>query len=111
MIFNTTREDPCLTVNQDVSKPTPVLVVAVDDERNIGVLTNVFDPLQLVHRGALWLFVDGRIKTFAIEDEADGNDMGLAQAIHRREMGDTRRANKAHVFAGQLTSHPPHPPG
>ena len=68
---------------------------AVDEQRDLGILPDVSEPFQLRRSDSLGLLVDGRIKTLAVEDIADWDDVRPAVFICGGEMGDASGTNEA----------------
>ena len=84
----------CPPVNQHIGKPTPVVVVSVDDHGNLRVFPDVFDSFQEQWEPLFGFFVDRRIKPLAIEGKADGNDVGSAFPISGGQVSHARRAKE-----------------
>jgi hypothetical protein len=61
----------------------------------LRVCCDIAQALELGGRASFRLLVNRRIKEFAVESEADWNDVRLAGSIGRGEMGDPSRAEKA----------------
>lgn len=78
---------------EDVSELTPVLTVAIDDERDARVRVKVPHPLQLVWRHSLGLLVDRGKELFAVEDEADWDYVRLSMLVRRCQMGNAGGAD------------------
>jgi hypothetical protein len=84
-VFLAARENARLGKDQDISELAPIFAVAVDDERDLGIFTDVAQTLQ--PSGSLGLLVDGRIKVSPVEDKAYGNYVRLASAISGGKVG------------------------
>ena len=91
----------CPSGNQHIGKPTPVVVVSVDDHGNLRVFPDVFDSFQEQREPLFGFFVDRGIKLLAIEGKADGNDVGSAFSISGGQMGHARRADESLLLFGQ----------
>ena len=76
--------------DEDVPEPPPVFPIRVHDEGDVRIRGDVADPFEAPRRGALWLFVDGRVQPAAGHGEADRNDVRAAAAIGGGEPRDTR---------------------
>ena len=92
----------CPPGNQHIGKPSPVVVVSVDDHGNMRVFPDVFDSFQEQREPLFGFFVDRRIKLLAIEGKADGNDVGLAFSISGGQVSHARRADKAFNFRSHI---------
>ena len=94
-VFLAALYNPRFPKHEDVGESAPIFIVAIDDESHVGILLNVFEPLEFIRRGSFGLFINRRIKTLAIENEADGNDMRLTFHVSRGEVGDAGGAEEA----------------
>jgi probable F420-dependent oxidoreductase len=81
-------QDPCSTAETDPPQPAPVLLVVVDEYRDVRVAARVLDPEE--GPGALRLLVDSRVEGVAFESEHDRNEVWPAVRAHRRQAGDAR---------------------
>ncbi len=90
----------CPPGNQHIGKPSPVVVVSVDDHGNMRVFPDVFDSFQEQREPLFGFFVDRRIKLLAIEGKADGNDVGLACSISGGQVSHARRADERCDLSG-----------
>ena len=79
--------------DQNICELTPVFVVAVDDQGDVGILGDVFEPLEFGWRGALRFLVNRRIEIPSIESKADRNHMRLAGFVRGGEMSDAGGAD------------------
>ena len=70
----------------------------IDNQGDVGILADISKPLESAGRGAFRLLVDGRVKTLAVEDEADRDDVGLAGLIGCRQVRDTGGAKESQFF-------------
>src|SRR6476659_1976943 len=95
MMAFTALHDASRTGNEHVRELAPVFLIVIDNERDLRVVSNVAQTLELSGRTSLWLFVDGRVEVFAVESEADRDHVRLPGSIRRGEMSDTGRANQA----------------
>jgi hypothetical protein len=82
-----------LAANQDIRELAPVFLVVINYERDLWILSDIAQTLQLAGGSSLGLFIDGRVEILVVEYEADRNDMRLSGAISSGEMGETGRAN------------------
>jgi len=97
----TSLHDASRTGNEHVRELAPVFLIVIDNERDLRVVSNVAQTLELSGRTSLWLFVDGRVEVFAVESEADRDHVRLTESIGRGEMSDTGGANKAGDVRGK----------
>ena len=100
-MLRTFSQDSCPPHDQHIGKPSPVVVVSVDDHGNMRVFPDVFDSFQEQREPLFGFFVDRRIKLLAIEGKADGNDVGSAFSISGGQMGHARRAEESLLLFGQ----------
>jgi len=87
--------------NQNVVELAPVFLIVIDNERDLRVVSNVAQTLELSGCTSFWLFVDRRVEAFAVESEADRDPVRLTESIGRGEMSDTGGANKAGDVRGK----------
>ena len=88
-------DDSGATENENVSQLAPVFIVTVDDQRDVGILGDVFQPFELAGSCAFGFLVDRRKELGAVEDEADWDDVGLPGFIRGGEMGDASGTDQA----------------
>ncbi len=88
-------DDASRTRNEHVRQFAPVLLVVINDERDLRIRFDVAQALELGGGAAFWLFVNGRVEVFAVEGEADGNHVRLTGAIGRGEVSNASRADEA----------------
>ena|ERR671918_571705 len=93
-MLQTAKQYPSRSENQHVSEISPVFLITVDHESDLGILLNVSNPLEFARRSSLRLLVNREVKIVSVEDEADGDDMGLTGSVRRGEVGDARGAEK-----------------
>ena len=93
MMAFTALHDASRTGNEHVRELAPVFLIVIDNERDLRILLNIAQAFEISRRSALWLFVDGRIKTLAVESEADRDRVRLTESIGRGEMSDAGRAD------------------
>jgi len=74
--------------DQDVRKPLPVFVVAVNDQRHIWICCDIAQPFEFTRRSSFGLFVDRRKKFFAVKGEANRNDQRLTERVDRGKVRD-----------------------
>jgi hypothetical protein len=79
-------DDSGTTEDKNVGEFAPVFVVAIDNERDVGIFPDISQPFELVGCGPFRLLVDWREEIFAIEGKADWDDVGLAGFVCRSEM-------------------------
>jgi len=101
-VFLAALYNPRFPKHEDVGEFAPIFIVAVDDEGDLRVLAYIFQPFKFAWCGAFRLLVDRRIEMFAVEDEADRNDVWLAACVGGGEMGDAGGANQARGTCGQF---------
>jgi len=80
--------------DKNVSEFLPILIVAVDHERDARIGLDIFYALEFLRGDALGLFVERREKTFFVEDKTDWNHMRPAGAVRSGEMGDAGGPNE-----------------
>ena len=80
---------------EEVTQLSPVLVVAIDNQRHLRIFFDVPESLESLWRYSFGLFIDGREKLLAVEGEAYGNNERLAAGVGRGEVGHTSGAEKS----------------
>ena len=81
------------TGNEHVPEFAPVFLVVINHQRDLWMLFNIAQALELGGRASFGFFVDGRVEVVVVEYEADRNHVRLTGSIGRGEMGDTGRAD------------------
>ena len=87
--------DSGATENENVSELAPIFFVTVDDQRDVGILGDIFYPFELAGSRAFGFLVNRRKELLAVESEADWHDVGLAGLIRGGEMGDAGATDQA----------------
>src|SRR5262249_13156899 len=110
------REEPRLTLEDDVAQLRPVFVVAVDHHRDLGVLADVPDALERVEWLRLGLGVEGGEERAAVPRIADGDDERLSRRVGRAEapdapIGDESGYGGRHAAHGGSAARPSEPRG
>jgi hypothetical protein len=99
-MFDAARQDTSFAEYEDVSELTPIFLVMVDDERNLRVFEDVATSFEFLRRDTLRLLVHRRIKIFAVENEANGDHVRLADSVGRSEMRNASRADEVCDLSG-----------
>ena len=81
-------EDATTTAEPHPPEPAPVLVVAIDEDRDLGPHAGVLDPAE--RPGAFRLRVDGGVEGVTREREDDRDEMRPAVRVGGREVRDSR---------------------
>src|SRR5262245_6899878 len=87
-VFRPFAQDLRVPAQHHPAEPRPILVVAVDDHRDRGVLGNVPQALERNFGTSFRLFVDGDVERALQDREADRHDVGNRAAIGGGEMRD-----------------------
>ena len=90
----------CPPGNQHIGKPSPVVVVSVDDHGNMRVFPDVFDSFQEQREPLFGFFVDRRIELLAIEGKADRNNVRPAFSIRGGQVSHARRVEERCDLSG-----------
>ena len=99
-VFLAALYNPRFPKHEDVGEFAPIFIVAIDDQSDVGIFSDILQPFKFAWCGAFRLLVDGRIEMFAVEDEADRNDVWLTACVGAGEMGDAGGADKGRVLSG-----------
>ena len=86
------QKNPGSAADQNVSKTAPVILVVINDQGYLWILYDVAKSLKASR--ALGLFVDGRKKFLAVENETDRNHQRLPAGVGGGEMGDAGGADE-----------------
>ena len=79
--------------NQNIAELAPVFLIVVNNERDLRIVSNVAQTLELSGRSSFRFFVDGRVEVLVVAYEADRNRVRLSGSIGRGQMSDTGRAD------------------
>lgn len=85
--------------HQHVSQLSPIFLIAIDEQGYFWIFADVSQTFEPSRRALFGLFIDRRKDLLAIKHKANGDDMRLAGAIHRRQMGDAGGANESDDFS------------
>jgi hypothetical protein len=94
-VFLAARQDSSRPEHENISQLGPILVVAIDHQRNSRVLADILQPFKFSRRGSLRLLVDGRKKIYAVEHETNGDYVRLAGFVCSRKVADAGGADQA----------------
>jgi hypothetical protein len=94
----TGKKDSRLPSYQDIRQFSPLILIMVDHESDLGILPDVANSLELARLCAFRLFVNGRIKAAAIKDKADWHDVRLGSRVSRGKVGHSGGADKRQMF-------------
>ena len=97
-MFLAARQDLSRPEHENISQLGPILVVAIDHQRNSRVLADILQPFKFLRRGSLRFLVDGRKKIYAVENETNGDYVRLAGFIRSRKVADAGGAKESQSF-------------
>jgi len=87
-VFRAGVEQLCRAAKLDVSEAGPVLVVAVDEELDVGVGEQVANPTQLGDGDAFGFRVEDGVCDAVNVSEANGHNVRALPGVDRGEAGD-----------------------
>src|SRR5262245_34753191 len=88
LVFWPFVQDFGVPAQHDPTEPRPVVLVAIDDDRDCRVLGDVSQPFERRDRSSLRFFVDGHVKRTARERKADRYDVRKCAPVRGGEMGN-----------------------
>ena len=91
VVLITGFQDVRVTLHHDPAELTPVVIVAIDHERDEGILPYVGDTLQHYTRFSLRLFIDSEVQRVSICHEADWYYVGARAGIRGGQACDPLR--------------------
>ena len=88
VVLGSLRQDLGASAQHDPAQLPPVLVVAVGDKGDRGIVRQVAQPLQGAGGCALRLLVDRDVQGVIVDGEAYRHDVRVAVPIGGREVAD-----------------------
>src|SRR3954463_15944644 len=89
-------EQGCTALNKKIAQARPVVIILVNNQRDLRTSRNVAYPAQLAFANALRFFVQGGIEAGAVKGIADRYNVRFTLCVGRGKTRDTLRVNKGY---------------
>src|SRR6266566_6221754 len=84
------------SLNEKIAQARPVVVILVNNQRDLRTSRNIAYPAQLAFANALGFFVQGGIEVGAVKGIADRYNVRFTLCVGRGKTRDTLRVNKGY---------------